>query len=102
MTGLAELPIDSHGLRFRASPSLFSRQVELTYLLAEREQVHLTIHDISGRIVAVLVDRFEDRGSHTVIFDSESGFGGVLSSGQYFAKLQVGNQVSVAKLTKLH
>jgi hypothetical protein len=58
--------------------------------------VSLTVFDILGREVAVLVNEGRDAGVHEVKFDGSN-----LSSGVYFCRLQAGSFVQTRKLLLL-
>jgi beta-glucanase (GH16 family) len=54
----------------------------------------LTIHDLLGRQVAVLVDGFQQPGSHEVVFDA-----GGLASGVYLCRLAALDNISVRPIS---
>jgi hypothetical protein len=56
-------------------------------------QVNLTVFDILGRQVSVLVNERRDAGSYNVKFDGSN-----LASGMYFYRLQAGAFVATKKL----
>ncbi len=58
--------------------------------------VRLTIYDILGKEVAVLIDRPESPGKHKVIFNASN-----LASGVYFYSLQAGSLITTKKLILL-
>jgi hypothetical protein len=59
-------------------------------------RVRLTVHDLLGREVAILVDEERQPGNYQVKFD-----GSGLSSGVYFYKMQAGGFVATRKLLLL-
>lgn len=65
-----------------AYPNPFNPETNLTYNLAKAGNVKLSVYDIQGREVAVLLDGFHSEGSYMVSFS-----GADLSSGVYFAVL---------------
>ena len=65
-------------------PNPFNPQTTIGYALPSESAVYLSIFNIRGQEVAVLVNRREPAGYHTVVFDA-----GQLSSGLYFYRLQV-------------
>ena len=77
-------------------PNPFNPSTTIQFTLAKRATVKLTIFDILGREVAVLVHETLDRGSHNVIFEPSD-----LASGIYFYRLQAGAFVQTKKLTLL-
>ena len=72
----------------RAAPNPFVEQTTLTFALDDPGQVSLTVYDLLGRRVSVLVDRRLSPGEHTAHFR-----GGGRASGVYFYILTVDGQV---------
>ncbi len=75
-------------------PNPFNPVTQIRFELPARENVRLTVFDLLGRLVAVLVDEIAEAGSHTVNFDASS-----LSSGVYTYRLQAGTTVLTRKMT---
>ena len=69
-------------------PNPFNPQTTIGYDLAEPAQVTLTVYDIQGRTVEVLVDGHKDAGRYEAVFDATE-----LASGLYLYRLQAGRQV---------
>ncbi|MCB2200701.1 T9SS type A sorting domain-containing protein [bacterium] len=76
-----------------ASPNPFNPSTRISFALGSRQTVRLTVYDVLGREVAVLLDRAMMAGEHTVAFS-----GADLPSGMYFCKLQVADQVRMQKM----
>jgi hypothetical protein len=74
-------------------PNPFNPATAISFELRVASYTSLKVFDISGRLVATLVDGWQETGIHEVIFD-----GSGLSSGQYFARLQAGSDVAVQKM----
>jgi len=77
-------------------PNPFNPTTTISYRLKTAQQVHVTIYDILGRRVAVLVDQKESAGLHTITFDASR-----LSSGLYFYRLRTKNFTSIKKMILL-
>ncbi|KPQ00927.1 MAG: extracellular protein [Bacteroidetes bacterium HLUCCA01] len=75
-------------------PNPFNPTSRINYQLPADMQVRLTVVDMLGREVAVLVDGAMRAGSHSVNFD-----GSALSSGIYLYRLQAGAQVITRSMT---
>ena len=76
-------------------PNPFNPTTQIRYELPQQENVRLTVYDMAGRQVAMLVNnQTVSAGAHTVTFDASS-----LSSGVYMYRLQAGNTVLSRKLT---
>jgi len=74
-------------------PNPFNPTTYINYQLSENADVKLSVYDISGRMVANLVDGFQSAGEHNITFDGSN-----LASGIYFAKLQSNGSTKVQKL----
>ena len=77
-------------------PNPFNAEANISYTLAEAGNVTLRIYDITGRLVATLVDERQEGGEHEVIWD-----GSDVSSGVYFYKLQTSEFNEVKKMNLL-
>ncbi len=90
----AEVPIDFE-LR-QNYPNPFNPTTRIEYGLPETSNVTMTVYDIMGRPVAILVNEVKTRGYHAVDFDA-----GKLPSGIYFVRLLASNQDRSIKVTLL-
>jgi hypothetical protein len=77
-------------------PNPFNPSTDISYTLKNSGKVRLSVYDILGREVAVLINDIQTAGQHEVRF-SASG----LSSGIYFYKLQEANEVVTKKMLLL-
>ncbi len=74
-------------------PNPFNPSTDIHYTLPARNLVLLTVYDLLGRHVKILVDSFEEAGEKQVRFD-----GSGLASGVYFYRLQSGKFVETKKM----
>ncbi|MEM8489156.1 MAG: T9SS type A sorting domain-containing protein, partial [Bacteroidota bacterium] len=73
-------------------PNPFQTETVLTYTLPEPSAVTLTIYDVQGRQVQVLVqDPGQAAGKHTVRWDGKTTWGTPVASGIYFSRLEAGD-----------
>ncbi|MBU1936848.1 T9SS type A sorting domain-containing protein, partial [bacterium] len=86
----ASLPPASFNLG-EGFPNPFNPVVSIPYTLAERTPVRLSVYDLLGREVAVLVSETMNPGTHLVQWDASA-----LSSGVYFSRLTAGSQTAPA------
>jgi hypothetical protein len=77
-------------------PNPFNPGTTIGYELPKSAMVTLSVYDILGREVSVLVNERKNAGSYTVKFDASG-----LANGMYFYQLQAGDFVSVKKLVVL-
>jgi len=74
-------------------PNPFNASTVISWQLAVGSLVHLSIYDLSGREVEILVNEKQSAGPHHINFDALG-----LASGIYIYKLQVGNFVETRKM----
>lgn len=77
-------------------PNPFNPSTTINYELPHASQVSLTVYDMLGREVSVLVNERREAGVHEVKFD-----GSGLASGVYFYRIQAGSFVQTKKLLLL-
>jgi hypothetical protein len=77
----------------RNRPNPFNPTTAISYQLPADSRVSVTVYNLSGRMVANLVEGWQPAGAHEVTFD-----GSKLSSGQYFVRLQAGDFTAVQKM----
>lgn len=77
-------------------PNPFNPSTIISYTLETKGMVHLTVYDILGREVTVLVNENQNAGPHKVAF---SGTG--LTSGVYFYRLLTADGVTTKKMVLL-
>ncbi len=75
-------------------PNPFNPSTVIGYQISEIGRTRLTIYDVLGREVAVLVDGVMPAGRHSVTFDGKD-----LASGMYIYRLQSGDKVLSRKFT---
>jgi hypothetical protein len=79
-------------------PNPLRGETVLTYRLAMPCRVTVTVHDVSGRCWATLVDAEEPAGLHAVTWDGRRDGGGPMPRGVYFARVRAGGDVRAQKL----
>ncbi|HMQ79845.1 MAG TPA: T9SS type A sorting domain-containing protein [Ignavibacteria bacterium] len=75
-------------------PNPFNPSTQLSYDLKTDGNVKLTVFNLVGQSVRVLVDGFQTAGYYEVTFDAND-----LPAGIYLYKLQVGDYSSVKRMT---
>ena len=75
-------------------PNPFNPTTTIAYSLKSNGTVRLSVYDLMGKEVAVLVDEVQSAGHHEVQFD-----GANLTGGIYFYKLQTADEVITRKMT---
>ncbi len=77
-----------------AYPNPFSRSTTVGFALPETQRVRLTVFDVLGREVAVLVDGEVEAGRHEALLDGAS-----LPAGGYLVRLVAAGQTRTQRLT---
>lgn len=85
----------------RAYPNPFNPSTTLRYSLAAPQRARLSVHDILGRELAVLVDGLQPAGPQEVVWDGRDGAGRPQASGIYFAEFRAGVSRERQKLVLL-
>ncbi|HLP15238.1 MAG TPA: T9SS type A sorting domain-containing protein, partial [Bacteroidota bacterium] len=74
-------------------PNPFNPSTKISYSIATPELVHLTVYDVTGRVVATLVNGHQEAGSYSVQWNASA-----VPSGVYFYRIDAGSFSSVKKL----
>ena len=74
-------------------PNPFNPSTTIRYQLPVTSQVTMTITDLLGREVGVLVNEVQTAGSHQIVWDAQN-----FPSGTYFYRMTAGSTISVKKL----
>ena len=93
---LSSEPLPTEYALLGAFPNPFNPTTTINYALPEAAKVSLTIYDISGRLVAELVDGWREAGTHDITFD-----GSALASGVYIYSLSAGEFTANGKMVFL-
>lgn len=79
-------------------PNPFNPQTVIRYQLAASGMVQLKVYNLVGQEVKTLVSEFKSAGSHSVVWNGTDNHGREVSSGIYFHKLQIGENVEAKKM----
>lgn len=109
----ASMAADQRYLFLRpAVPNPFRNGTSLGLELLARQRVRVTVHDVSGRTVALLFDGLMGPGQETIPWDGRrcwntgaridgTGSGRALPSGAYFARVQTERTTRTVRLVKV-
>ena len=75
-------------------PNPFSLTTRISYEVPDQSPVRLTVWDVAGQAVAVLVNEVQPAGRHEAEFNASD-----LPSGIYFVRLEMGELVQSRKIT---
>jgi hypothetical protein len=88
------------GLRVLANPVIGNAAQVLSFNVPRNGRVTVRVFDVSGRLVATLLDRNLPEGSQEAVWDGRRAGGGSAVTGIYFAEVVAGNERAVAKLIR--
>jgi hypothetical protein len=69
------------------APNPFNPKTEIRFALGEEDRVRLSVHDVHGRVVAILAEGILPAGSHRVPWTGKNAHGEAVASGVYFYRL---------------
>jgi hypothetical protein len=75
-------------------PNPFRNETVIRFTLPVKSKVNLSLFDMNGRLVKILVNESKESGTHAVSLSS-----GMITSGMYYYKLQAGDFSAVKKMT---
>lgn len=82
-------------------PNPFNPATTITYSIPLSGFVNLRIYDVLGRLVDVLVSRYERAGEHSVKWNGTGTDGSAVTSGVYIVRLESGGRVETGKILLL-
>jgi len=80
-------------------PNPFNPSTAISFGLPRAEMVRLTVHDLTGRTVARLVDGHRAAGRHTLVWSGTDTGGQRVASGTYVYRLVTGSQTLTRTMT---
>lgn len=83
-------------------PNPFRSSTQLGFSIPRAEHIRLTVFDVAGRSVRVLVDREVPAGRHEVSWDGKDDGGRSLANGTYFYKLDRASRSLERRMILLH
>ena len=87
------------------APNPFNPATTITYRLVptapDRARASLKIYGVDGRCVATLVDRIQDPGLYSALWNGRSSDGTPVASGIYFCELSYGGKKETRKVVLL-
>jgi hypothetical protein len=82
-------------LRLSTYPNPFRGNTTITFHLDKSAQTNLTVYDVTGRRVAVLVNNLLQAGNHKVMFQPEAH-----ASGVYILRMDIDGKTITKKLVR--
>ena len=78
---------------FQNTPNPFRHETTIRFTLRERTHTKLTVHDVTGRTIATLVDSELSRGFHSIAWNP------AVTSGTYFCRIKAGDFTAARRMT---
>jgi len=100
-TGIGDSPQPAGIVLHPAYPNPFNPVTTIEYEIPAREHVRLTVFDVSGAMVARLVDEAQARGRKSITWNARSSRGTTLASGVYLYRLEAGGASQTRKMVLL-
>lgn len=69
------------------SPNPFTSSTTIHYSIPDRSVVRLRVYDMSGALIATLVDQTAPEGDHQVVWNGQDETGGPVATGYYYYTL---------------
>lgn len=95
------LPVPAEFMLAQNFPNPFNPTTVINYVLPGRADVEISVYDILGRKIAVLLSETQSAGPHAVSWDGTDRFGKTVASGVYFYRLQAGDNLETRKMMLL-
>ena len=95
-SNIIEVNLDNFPVNFELSqnyPNPFNPVTTINYYLPESGMISLKIYDMLGNEIATLVNKHQESGSYSSVFDAS-----LLASGTYFYQLKCNEFISVKKM----
>jgi hypothetical protein len=82
-------------------PNPFNPTTQIRYGLPQSSPVRITVHNMLGQEVAVLVDGVQEAGFHEVRWNGRNAVGSPVGSGVFFYRIQSGTFTDIKKMVLL-
>jgi hypothetical protein len=86
---------------FDAVPNPFNPRTTISFALPAASHVELSVYDVSGRLVATLLDENRPAGTHRVEWDGRNRAGERVASGVYLYRIQAGGFTDTKRMVLL-
>jgi hypothetical protein len=83
---------------YAPTPNPTRTHVAIRYSLRAEARVHLTLHDLTGRVVRTLVASSMKRGAYSVTWDGRDDRGRKVGTGVYLMRMEAGKFTATHKL----
>jgi hypothetical protein len=95
------IPEIANYILYQNYPNPFNNNTIIRYSISKPSLVKLSIYDITGKLVIILVDAFQFAGPKDIFWNGRNSIGLQISSGIYNVILKVDNEILTRKLMYL-
>lgn len=88
----------SVGMTISTYPNPFNPETKISFNLAKKSKVCISIYNIKGQKVRRLLDQEYEPGSHSIVFDGKDDQGQGIASGIYFVRAENNDQRVMKKI----
>jgi hypothetical protein len=97
-TGISENNVVDHSDNILTNyPNPFNPETAISFSIQEESKINLSIYNIKGQLVKVLINNYQNAGEHSIIWDGRDSSGNRVSSGIYLYKLNVNDKTKTVK-----
>jgi hypothetical protein len=100
-SGVGDLPHASFVELHQNIPNPFNPTTQITFELARRENVEISVYDVKGRLVKSLFKGERGTGPHSVTWDGTAANGARVASGVYFYVLRTSTEETARRMVLL-
>lgn len=94
-------PVPKRFMSFAPAPNPSRDGMRFAFDLPTAGAVHLTLYDLSGRLIRTLLDGARAPGRHIALWDGAAGDGRRVPAGVYFARLVAGEHTATHRFVRL-
>jgi endo-1,4-beta-D-glucanase Y len=76
---------------YQSYPNPFNPTTTIRYTIGKTSQARLSIYNLLGQKIKMLVDSFQKAGDHSIVWDATDDYNIPVNSGIYFYRLQTNN-----------
>ena len=98
---VAAQPNGGSAPRLSVMPNPFQEMTTIRFDLSRSDRAKVTIHDVSGRLVRMLLDDNHSHGQASISWDGQDENAHELPGGMYFARISTWAEVQTQKIIKL-
>lgn len=88
-------------LRLSNAPNPFTRRTAIRFHLDSPQQSRLTVHDVGGRLIALLYDGPSSSGWSEIVWDARRPNGSPLTAGVYVYRLETSDRLETGRMVLL-